>query len=102
MNDTQTERKGVIMNKRFMLAVVIMIAGLGMLFASGQGEGEGTDGTPTFSYMIPNPYFQWLMDQEWYPALKESAGVEIDLINGGSRGEYYQQVDLQIASGGLP
>ena len=31
------------MNKRFMLAVVIMIAGLGVLFASGQGEGEGHD-----------------------------------------------------------
>lgn len=90
------------MNKRIVILLVLVMAGVGMVFASGQGEGEAADGTPTFSYMIPNPYFQWLMDQEWYPAMKESAGVEIDLINGGSRGEYYQQVDLQIASGGLP
>lgn len=65
------------------------------------GAGDDGDGTLSFSYLLPDAFYNWLNDNKWYPALTQAAHAKVDLINGGPRDRYPQQIDLKLTSGGI-
>ncbi|WP_020576573.1 extracellular solute-binding protein [Actinopolymorpha alba] len=79
----------------------------GLMLAAGcgtsgtSGSAGGSNGTLSFSYLLPDAFYAWLNDNKWYPALTKAANAKIDLIDGGPRDRYAQQVDLKLTSGGI-
>jgi putative aldouronate transport system substrate-binding protein len=90
------------MKKRLIGTVGVIAASAAVLTGCGGGDDAAqSSGDGSFSYMMPDRQMAWLNDQKFMPAIAEATGVTAELVDGGPQGEYYQRVDLDIASKGL-
>lgn len=105
MKNTKIMRSGI--------AALAVVLNLGMLAACSKEEtasttpqAKGNEPAPaqkaSFSYMISNKFYAWLMDQNWRQPLLEAANVDMKIIDGGPDDKYKTNTDLKIASGDFP
>jgi len=86
------------------MAAISVAAGLAGCSSSGSPSSGGTGGggsATAFTYRMRDQYRVWLMDLKWYPELQERTGIEATLVDGGPSDQYYNKVDLALASGSI-
>ena len=89
------------MKKRLIGTIGVVAASAAVLTGCGAEEAAESSGDGTFSYMMPDRQMAWLNDQKVLPVIAEETGVTTELVDGGPQGEYYQRIDLDIASKGV-
>jgi len=90
--------------RRQLLSGLAGLTGLGLVAGAAgctsSGSGDGGSAT-AYTYRMRDQYRVWLNDLKWFPVLQEKTGITTTLVDGGPSSQYYQKVDLALASGSI-